>query len=81
MGKDIYDAVNAALKDSLPPAQLPDAQKGWQKLSAAIAQGVVNHLKANLQISVSGIATTGTLGNDGKTVKATQDAAVSGQVQ
>lgn len=70
LGKAIYDAVNAALQGGIPTAQLPDVQKGWQKLSASIAQGIVSYVVANMEISK--IQTTGTLGADGKTVTAAQ---------
>ena len=75
MGKAIFDAMNAAMKDGIPPAQLPDVQKGWQKLSAAIAQGVVDHLKNNAQITVSGVQASGTL--VGQTVSTTQTGSVT----
>jgi hypothetical protein len=78
LGKAIYDAINTALKDPIPSAQLPDVQKGWQKLSAAIAQGVVSYLVANMEIK--GIQTTGTLGQDGKTVTASQSGATTSHV-
>lgn len=71
--------MNAVMKDPIPAAELPDVQKGWQKLSAAIASGIVSYLTANMEIT--GIETTGTLGADGKTVDATQSGTTTGHVQ
>jgi hypothetical protein len=70
MGNAIYEALDAALKGSIPAAQLPPVEKGWRTLAAAIATGVVSHLTANMEIV--GITTSGTLGSDGKTVSATE---------
>lgn len=79
MSKAIFDAMDAAMKDGIPAAQLPDVEKGWKKLSAAIAQGVVSHLKDHLDVTVSGVQASGTLG--GQTVNTTQTGSVKGQVQ
>lgn len=53
MSKAIFDALSKALAE--PP---PDVQTSWQKLSFAIATGVVAHLKSNLEIT--GVSCTGT---------------------
>lgn len=77
MSKAIYEAITSFLQDGIPPAQLPDVQKGWAKLSGAIATGVVNYMKSNLE--VIGVNSTGQLQADGKTVNSSQSA--TGHVQ
>jgi Flp pilus assembly protein TadG len=71
MSKDIYaqmdlllapplqQAVDAATGDVRAVAQdaLDAARKNWKQLAFAIANGVINHLTANMEIS--GIQTTG----------------------
>jgi hypothetical protein len=60
MAKEIYDKLNELLKPKVPPANLADAQKGWQDLAFAIATGVVTHIVKNAEVtnvSVSGNVT------------------------
>ncbi|HET7872214.1 MAG TPA: hypothetical protein VFL42_06860 [Terriglobales bacterium] len=79
MSQTIYDAMNTAMKDGIPPDQLPDVQKGWKKLAASIAQGVVNHLKANLEVTVSGVQASGTF--NAQNITTAQTGSVTGQVK
>jgi hypothetical protein len=51
MSLTIYTHINDVLKDSVPPKTLPDAQASWKKLAFAIASGVIEHLKTNMEIS------------------------------
>jgi len=61
----LQNAVNDAEGEVKVKAQeaLTEARKGWQKLSFAIANGVIEHLKSNMEIhgvevSISDVSTT-----------------------
>jgi hypothetical protein len=62
--KDIFDQFDAILmsdedKSKLKPPDLEKVRDGWRKLAFAIASGVVNHLKASME--VKGIQASGTI--------------------
>ena len=63
MSKAIYDQIviqlSAGFNDPDPPVTV-DGQ--WQKLAFAIATGVINHLKSNMEIH--GIETSGPVTTD-----------------
>lgn len=59
MSQKIYDHMNAVMKDGVPEATLPDVQKSWKKLAFAIASGVIEHLKTDMEIT--GIQTSATI--------------------
>jgi len=93
MSKEIYDQLNQLLSPPISDANtLAKAQTSWQQLAFAIATGVVNHLKANMQISgiqVSGavsatvagtVAGTAVTGTATGTVNSTQTGDGSGLV-
>ncbi len=48
----LQQAVDDASDDAKPAAQeaLTQAREGWKKLSYAIAKGVVDHLRSNMEI-------------------------------
>jgi hypothetical protein len=52
MAPPLQQAVADASEDAKPAAQdaLEQARHGWKKLSYAIAQGVIEHIKANMEI-------------------------------
>ncbi len=66
MAKTIYDSMNDVLKDDLEGLSDEDKKPirdNWKKLAFAIASGVIEHLKSNLEIhgvevSISDISTT-----------------------
>lgn len=69
MAKAIFDALEDALEetledaveDGMPPEDLDKLRSNWQKLASAIATGVINHLKSNMEIhgiEASGPVTT-----------------------
>jgi hypothetical protein len=51
MAKDIFDQIDLVMQPTIPPANLPDARKGWRKLAFAVASGVITHIKNNMEIS------------------------------
>jgi hypothetical protein len=58
MSLTIYTHMNDVLKDGVPPDTLPKAQESWKKLAFAIASGVIEHLKSNMEITgIQGQAT------------------------
>ena len=63
MSKAIFDELNklsleAPLKD-MKAEDLEKVRNGWKKLAFAIATGVINHIKSNMEIS--GIQATGSV--------------------
>jgi hypothetical protein len=96
MSKAIYDQFDALLSPPLagmPPADLEKVRTGWRQLAYAIAKGVVEHIKTNMEIS--GIQTTGSVnvnvtgtvsgssvtGTGTGTVNTTQSGPTTGHVQ
>jgi hypothetical protein len=62
MTKAVYDQINAVLSPPLSgvaPADLAKIQDSWKQLAFAISKGVIDHLKANLEIK--GVQTTGNI--------------------
>jgi hypothetical protein len=51
MAKDIFDQIDQVMKPTVPAANLEDARKGWRKLAFAVANGVITHIKNNMEIS------------------------------
>lgn len=64
----LQQAVNSAQGEAKAKAQeaLDGAREGWKKLSYAIAKGVIEHIKANMEIR-----SVKTRGNVSTTVKGT----------
>ncbi len=62
MAQSIYDHLRPALEESmeLSEEELEPVRESWQKMSHAIAEGVIEHLLANLE--VHGIETRGNVG-------------------
>jgi hypothetical protein len=54
MSKDIYDKLREALEEGLPPEigedDLDAMRESWQKIAFAVATGVIEHIKANMEI-------------------------------
>ena len=50
MAKSIYDAIDRTMQPTIPPEALEDARKGWRSLAFAVASGVIEHLKSNMEI-------------------------------
>src|SRR5262245_30951817 len=79
MSQAIYDQLNALLSpplENMAPADLEKVRDGWRKLAFAIATGVVNHIKSNMEIfgiQTSGPVTTAVTGtvSEGTTVTGT----------
>jgi hypothetical protein len=84
MAKDIYDAMDQAMKPGVPPDSLEDARKGWRKLAFAIASGVVNHIVQNMEVAgiqAQGNVTVAVSGGTGTgTVNTTQSGSRTGHV-
>ncbi len=59
MAKSIYDAILAEFEpiDGISEENMPLIHEGWQKLSYAIAKGVISHIIDNMEIK--GIKTKG----------------------
>ena len=81
MTKAIFDQFDAVLmsdedKSKMKPADLEKVRDGWRKLAVAIATGVVNHLKSNME--VQGIQAGGNLNLDVKNDAAVHIGAASG---
>lgn len=71
MAKAIYQAIDGELRppmegDGVASNVIQQSQEAWKKLSYAIAKGVIEHIKANMEIQ--GIKTRG---NVSTTVKGT----------
>ena len=65
--KGIEDAKDNDVKEAAIKA-LRDARDGWRKLSYCIAKGVIDHIKANMEIfgvETQGDITTSVAGNTG----------------
>lgn len=52
MTKVIYEKIREVMEpiDGVEGDQLEDIRESWRKLSYAIAHGVVNHIKTNMEI-------------------------------
>jgi hypothetical protein len=77
MSKAIYDKLCEVIEPDLAGLKAEDIMKireGWQKLAYAIANGVVSHLKAEMEIS--GVTVLGNIhaSVDGNTKPAAPDA-------
>jgi hypothetical protein len=62
MTKAVYDQINAVLSpplSDLPPAEIAKIRDSWKQLAFAISKGVIDHLKANMEIR--GVQTTGNI--------------------
>jgi hypothetical protein len=57
MGQAIFNEIENQLSAGMKPEDLNNVRPSWRKLAFAIATGVINHIKANMEIS--GIQTTG----------------------
>jgi|SRR5215468_3135082 len=57
MAKAIFDEINNQLSGGMSPGDLANVQPSWKKLAFAIATGVINHIKSNMEIF--GIQSTG----------------------
>jgi hypothetical protein len=81
LSKAIYDEVNNQLSEGMALGDLEKVQPSWRKLAFAIATGVVNHLKNNMEIfgiQTSGPVTTAVTGTvSGTTVTGTGTGNVS----
>ncbi len=51
MSKDIYDAMLANMSDGFPDGVSDEVKTGWRKLAYSIADGVIQHIEANMEIS------------------------------
>jgi hypothetical protein len=74
MTKEIYDQLETLLSPPLQGMSTQDLEKvktGWKQLAFAIATGVVNHIKSNMEIF--GIQTAG-----GVNVKVSGDTGTTG---
>lgn len=77
MSKAIYDQLKAQIEPDLKdlkPDEISAIQKSWQKMAFAVATGVVEHLKANLEIvgvTTQGDVTVNVQGNVGNATKVT----------
>jgi hypothetical protein len=80
MSKAIYDQLQSVLEPALgelsEEARSP-LREGWKKLAYAIAKGVINHIKENME--VRGIQTQGTVNNS--VVVSTQSNDGTGHIQ
>lgn len=71
MTKAIYDELLAALEPDLPDlseAELEPIRDSWKKMAFAVATGVINHIRANMEIrgiQTQGNVTTTVNGNTG----------------
>jgi hypothetical protein len=62
MTKAIYDALKQDLEDSLKnltAEQRAPIEENWKKMSHAIAKGVIDHIKSNMEIN--GVQTKGNI--------------------
>jgi hypothetical protein len=62
MTKAVYDQINAVLSpplSDLPPAEIAKIRDSWKQLAFAISKGVIDHLKANMEIN--GVQTSGNI--------------------
>ena len=85
MSKAIFDELKNQLSGGIAPADLQNVEPSWKKLAFAIATGVVNHLKSNMEIQT--IKTSGQINADVNnvlktiTVNTDQVAPTSGHVK
>ncbi|MCP4647337.1 MAG: hypothetical protein GY852_06320 [bacterium] len=84
MSRAIYLQIDALLSPQFGSSNsgddgsaLSQAREGWKQLSFAIAQGVIEHIKANMEIF--GISTKGRV--DGKEIVFIQDNDGTGHVK
>ena len=62
MTKAVYDQMDAILSPALSdlkPAEMAKVRDSWKQLAFAISKGVIDHLKANMDIK--GVQTTGNI--------------------
>jgi hypothetical protein len=59
MTKAIFDKIDQQLSPNIPASGLEDVRKSWRQLAFAVATGVIEHLKANME--VFGIQTSGSI--------------------
>ena len=59
MTKAIFDEIDPQLSDGLSETDLETLRPSWKKLAYAIAKGVIEHIKSNMEIK--GIETTGSV--------------------
>jgi hypothetical protein len=60
MSQAIYEALYVNMKSGFEnETPSPEVIEGWKKLAFIIAKGVIDHLKANMEIT--GISSTGTV--------------------
>jgi len=75
MAKAIFDEIESQLSVGMSPDDLADVRPSWQKLAFAIATGVINHIKSNMEIfgiqSTGPVSTTVTGAVSGTTVTGT----------
>jgi hypothetical protein len=57
MAKAIFDEIENQLSGGMSPGDLANVRPSWKKLAFAIATGVINHIKSNMEIF--GIQSTG----------------------
>lgn len=62
MTKAVYDQMDAILSpplSGLKPAEMAKVRDSWKQLAFAISKGVIDHLKANMEIN--GVQTRGNI--------------------
>ena len=70
MTKDIYDQLLVALELDLPDLseeELEPIRDSWKKIAFAVATGVINHIRANMEIRGIQTQGNGTITVDGDT--------------
>lgn len=50
MSLEIYEKINEVMQEGIDSKTLPNAQQSWKKLAFAIATGVIEHLKSDMEI-------------------------------
>lgn len=75
MTKAIYDELWAALENDLKilgEDKLNPIREGWKKIAYAVSKGVIEHIKANMEITgiqtqgaINGVNVVSTQGNSG----------------
>jgi hypothetical protein len=81
--QSIFEQMDAVLmsaedKGKLKPPDLEKVRDGWRKLAFAIAAGVIDHLKENME--VTGIKASGTVSLDVKNDSSVHIGTASGSV-
>ncbi len=76
MSKAIYDTIRSVMEpiDGVEGQALEDIRTSWKKLAYAISKGVIDHVKANMEIK--GVQTTGNISAAVSGSTATQTGAV-----